>query len=193
MKRVASKQPSPPYEPPPPCPLPYASDGSWTAHTTLSARRCVREALQRDLEWWRSSSCHGGPARSDVAPDIDATLCRLRAVSPRSVLTNMMLLQSHGGRMSASILLDPADDRGPMRHWPARPIAALQQLAELQRAIDARELAPLPDFIAVLNPHDAPYQLDGNNWCGLAPILSNSRVTGEHRDLLMPDFSFAPL
>lgn len=59
--------------------------------------------------------------------------------------------------------------------------------------MDTRKLPVLPDFVAVLNPHDSPYQLDSNNWCGLAPIISNSRVTGEHRDLLMPDFSFAPL
>ena len=28
--------------------------------------------------------------------------------------------------------------------------------------------------------------------CGLVPLLSNARVSNEHRDLMMPDFSFAP-
>ena len=30
------------------------------------------------------------------------------------------------------------------------------------------------------------------SWAGLLPLLSSSRVAGKHRDLLMPDFSFAP-
>ena len=108
-KRVHSGKPSVPYTPPPPCPLPYAVDGSWTAETTRAAQSCVREGLQRDLRWWRSNSCRGGPARLDVAPDLDGTLCRLRGVSSRSVLTNMLLLQSRAGRLSATIMLDPSD------------------------------------------------------------------------------------
>ncbi|KAL1500667.1 hypothetical protein AB1Y20_013314 [Prymnesium parvum] len=186
---MGAKRPPARYAPPPPCPLPYAADGSWTDETSLAARRCVRLALRASLGWWRAA-CAPRPA---PPLDVDATLCRLRGVSARAVLTNMLLLRSSGGRLSAAILIDPSDERGPMRHWPARPVAALQQLAELQSRIDAHEYPPLPDFVAVLNPHDSPYQMDSNNWCGLAPILSNSRVTGEHRDLLMPDFSFAPL
>ena len=179
------------YSPPPPCPLPYGEGGAWTHETTLAARRCVLDGLHRDLDWWKKGSCQGReiPAKADL----DGTLCRLRSVSSRAVLTNMLLLRSVGGQLSATIMLDSSDERGPMRHWPARPVAALQQLAELQLRIDNHELPPLNDFTAILNPHDSPYQVNGNNWCGLVPIISNSRVKGEHRDLLMPDFSFAPL
>jgi hypothetical protein len=54
-------------------------------------------------------------------------------------------------------------------------------------------LKPLPEFIAILNPHDQPYQTSrASHWCGLLPLLSNSRITGNHHDLLMPDYSFAP-
>lgn len=180
-----------PYRAPPTCLLPYGADGRWSAQTLTAAKKCVFANLERSLEWWRSGSCEGGPRLSLV--DIDASLCRIRALGPRQVLTNMMLLQSVGGRMSAKILLDPADERGPMRHWPARPVAAIQQLAVLQDQIDSGRLPQLPDFVAVLNPHDAPYQSVSRSWCGLAPLLSNSRVDGLHHDLLMPDFSFAPI
>lgn len=109
------------------------------------------------------------------------------------MLTNMMLLRNVGGRLAAMILLDPGDERGPMRHWPGRPIAALQQLAAVQDSIDQGRLPPLPaNFTAVLNPHDSPNQFARHDWCGFVPLLSNSRVSGENRDLMMPDFSFAP-
>lgn len=111
---------------------------------------------------------------------------------PRSVLTNLMMVRSSNGRLSASVLLDPGDERGPMRHWPARTVAALQQLAAVQQRIDDGLLPPLPNLTAILNPHDSPQQFARTDWCGLAPILSNSRVSGENRDLMMPDFSFAP-
>ena len=71
-------------------------------------------------------------------------------------------------------------------------MAALQQLAAVQQRIDDGVLPPLPNLTAIVNPHDSPYQFARTEWCGLAPILSNSRVSGENRDLMMPDFSFAP-
>ena len=104
----------------------------------------------------------------------------------------MMLVRSVNGKLYAKILLDPADDRGPMRHWPGRTIAALQQLAAVQHQIDEGNLPPLPDFTAILNPHDSPQQFSRMDWCGFVPLLSNSRVSVENRDLMMPDFSFAP-
>jgi hypothetical protein len=152
----ARKDSSVPYTPPPPCPLPYGADGTWTEATTKAAQRCVLDGLALDLKWWRHESCRG--RQQPATFDLEGTLCRLRAVSPRAVLTNMLLLRSLGGHLSATILLDPSDERGPMRHWPARPVAALQQLADLQQRIDARELPELPDFTAILNPHDSPYQ-----------------------------------
>lgn len=172
-----------PYTPPPPCALAYGSEGKWTKATTKSARQCVLDGLKRDLEWWRTDSCRGRPQPAKA--DLDATLCRLRSVSSRAVLTNMLLLRSAGGRMSAAIMLDPSDERGPMRHWPARPVAAIQQLAELQRRIDSRDLPPLPDFTAVLNPHDSPYQLDSNNWCG----VSRREPPNYSHDALPPAYS----
>jgi len=147
------------------------------------------DTLQRDLEWWRTASCPGRNASHK--PDIEATLCRVRAQNRHTVLTNMMLLQSRGGSLSALILVDPSDPRGPKRHWPGRTISVLQQLAELQQRISEGVLRPLPDFVAIVNPHDQPEQLASSGWCGLLPILSNSRTSGVHRDLLMPDFSFA--
>ena len=54
-------------------------------------------------------------------------------------------------------------------------------------------MPPLPNFTAIVNPHDRPYQEARLNWCGLVPLLSNSRIAGSYRDLMMPDFSFAPL
>ena len=176
---------------PPNCALPY-DNGRWTAATTEAARRCIMHSLQRDLKWWRTESCHGSPEPPDAhLPDIEATLCRVRAQNPHTVLTNMMLLQSRGGNLSALCLVDPGDERGPRRHWPGRTIAAIQQLAELQQRVHEGALPPLPDFVAILNPHDQPQQLAANGWCGLLPILSNSRTAGAHRDLLMPDYSFS--
>ena len=106
----------PPALPPLPCPLTYDTDGRWTPSTIAAARQCVLNNLDRDLSWWRSKKAKGCGAR---VPDIDGTLCRLRMQGPRSVLTNMMLVRSSNGRLSAKVLLDPGDDRGPMRHWPA--------------------------------------------------------------------------
>lgn len=123
---------------------------------------------------------------------MDGTLCRLRTSGPRNVLTNMMLVRSTNGRLSAMIMIDPGDERGPNRHWPGRTLAMLQQLAAVQQRIDDGKLPPLADFTAILNPHDSPQQFARTNWCGMVPVLSNSRVSGENRDLMMPDFSFAP-
>ena len=173
-----------------PCPLPYDASGAWTTATTSAARQCVLNNLERDLKWWRKKqqTCAAGST-----PDVDATLCRVRSQGPRSVLTNMMLLRNVRGRLSAMILLDPGDERGPMRHWPGRPVAAIQQLAAVQQSIDEGRLRPLPEnFTAILNPHDSPNQFARYDWCGHVPLLSNSRVSGENRDLMMPDFSFAP-
>ena len=175
----------------PSCALPY-DNGRWTAATTAAARACIMESLQRDLEWWRTESCQGSPAPpSPRVPDIEATLCRVRAQNRHTVLTNMILLQSRGGNLSALFMVDPADKRGPSRNWPGRPVAAIQQLAELQQRVHEGALPPLPDFVAILNTHDQPQQLAPSGWCGLLPILSNSRTAGAHRDLLMPDYSFA--
>ena len=179
----------PPALPPLPCPLTYDAAGRWTPKTISDARTCVLNNLERDLSWWRTRK---GCLQARQVPDIDATLCRLRMDAPRMVLTNMMMVRSVNGRLVASILLDPGDDRGPMRHWPGRTIAALQQLAAVQNRINAGVLAPLPNFTVIVNPHDSPHQFARNDWCGLAPVLSNSRVSGENRDLMMPDFSFAP-
>ena len=174
--------------PPLPCQLPYdTSTGEWTRETSSAARNCILRNLERDFSWWRER-----PTCTTRLPDVDATLCRLRSQGPRAVLTNMMLLRSVNGRLSAKILLDPGDERGPMRHWPGRPVAALQQLAAVQQRIDDGLLPPLPNFTAILNPHDQPQQYARMDWCGMVPILSNSRVSMEHRDLMMPDFSFAP-
>ena len=95
----------------------------------------------------------------------------------------MVLLQSRGGNLSALLLVDPGDERDPRRHWPGCPIAALQQLAELQQRIREGVLPPLPEFVAIINPHDQPEQLATNGWCGLLPISSNSRTLGAHRDV----------
>ena len=94
--------------------------------------------LQASLAWWRESACAGRPStRANTAPTVDATLCRPHATHSHSKtvpkLTNMMLLKSAAGRLSATILLDPSDPSGPMRHWPGHTIAALQQLAEVQQ------------------------------------------------------------
>ena len=180
----------PPPLPPLPCPLPYDTAGRWSEATTAAARECVLRNLNRDLSWWRKPRvCSAERAR---VPDVDGTLCRVRSQGPRNVLTNMMLLRSINGRLSAMILHDPGDERGPMRHWPGRPVAALQQLAQVQEAMDDGRLPPLPNFTAILNPHDSPNQYARYDWCGLVPLLSNSRVSMEFRDLMMPDFSFAP-
>ena len=192
--RIASfKHPSsrPDPLPPLPCPLPYNENSKgWSTATTVAARKCVLSNLDRDLTWWRDGQKNG--LCSSRLADVDATLCRLRAQGSKNVLTNMMLLRSQNGRLSAKILLDPGDERGPMRHWPGRPIAALQQLSAVQQRIDDGFLPPLPNFTAIVNPHDQPQQYARNEWCGLVPLLSNSRVSAENRDLMMPDFSFAP-
>ena len=178
----------PPALPPLPCPLTYGADGEWLPSTITAARQCVLNNLERDLAWWKNRrNCP-----RNEPPDIDGTLCRLRMLGDRQVLTNFMLVRSHNGRLSAATLLDPGDDKGPMRHWPGRTVAAVQQLAAVQERIDAGLLPPLPNLTAILNPHDEPYQFARTDWCGFAPILSNSRVSGENRDLMMPDFSFAP-
>ena len=106
----------------------------------------------------------------------------------------MMLVRSMGGRLSAATLLDRGDEGGPMRHWPARTLGALHMLAELQFRIDKGWLPKLPDFVAILNPHDGPEQIKnhGKSWCGTIPLLSNSRIAGRFFDLMAPDFSFAP-
>ena len=188
---TTAPRPYPPASLPPPCKLRYsAADGTWSQEAGVDARQCVLRNLERDLAWWRterSSRCN-----RPRSPDVDGTLCRVRAQDRRQVLTNMMLLRSSNGRLSARILLDPGDGRGPMRHWPARPIAALQQLSALQQRIDDGTLPPLPNFTAIINPADRPVQDARADWCGLVPVLSNSRVSGENRDLMMPDFSFAP-
>lgn len=163
-----------------------------SAAAARDAQEGVLASLRSDLEWWRLLG-----TRSGRAPDLDATLCRIRAKRPHrrtgGTLTNMLLLRSRGGRFGAAILLDPADISGPLKRWPARAVAALLQLSLLQMAIDTGRLPTLPDFVAVLNPHDSPEQMALNSsWTGLLPLLSNSRIRGEHRDLLMPDYSFAP-
>ena len=189
MPRKVHGRPEP--LPPLPCPLPYDANGMWTKATTAAARTCVLRNLERDLSWWRDrKECKAGRRR---IPDVDATLCRVRAQNPRMVLTNFMLIRSRRGRLQAKILHDPGDERGPTRHWPARPVAALQQLSEVQRRIDEGTLPPLADFVAILNLHDSPNQFARFDWCGRVPLLSNSRVSAENRDLMMPDFSFAPL
>ena len=104
------------------------------------ARALALADLQSSLAWWRDSACAGAPStRARTAPTVDATLCRLHATHshPEAKLTNMLLLRSAAGRLSANILLDPSDSSGPMRHWPGRTIAALQQLAELQQQMCA--------------------------------------------------------
>ena len=157
-----------------PCRLPYGPDGQWSAVTTKAARQCVIRNLERDLKWWQE---HRGAKENQRCaarrPDVDGTICRMRLHGQRAMLTNTMLLRSSNGRLSATILLDPGDERGPMRHWPARPVAALQQLTQVQGLIDAGRLAPLPDFTAILNPHDKPQQFARVDWCGLVPLISN--------------------
>jgi len=127
-------------------------------------RQGIHAALQRDLAWWRSPACDaeypfacGGRAESG-APDVDATLCRIRTQrhdnrGRDAVLTNMVLVRARKGRLSAAILIDPGDGRGPLAHWPARAVATLLQLSTLQDAIRHGRLGPLPDFVAILNPH----------------------------------------
>ena len=139
-----------PPVPPPSCALPYSAYGDWTAATTAAARRCVLDGLRRDLGWWRDSACGGKPR----LPALEATLCRVKGYSVRTMLTNFVLVRSHNGKLSAAILIDPGDPGGPMRHWPGRAIAALQQLAEMRRRIEEGALAPLPNFTAIVNPHD---------------------------------------
>ena len=150
--------------PPLPCALPYDAAGQWSPATTAAARECVLRNLDRDVSWWRRQKKDCDLARRRI-PDVDATLCRVRSQGPRSVLTNMMLVRSVHGRLQAMILQDPGDERGPMRHWPGRPVAAIQQLAAVQRRIDEGVLPPLPNFTAVLNPHDQPYQVARYDWC----------------------------
>ena len=157
-----------------------------------SAREAVIDVLERSLAWWRQLS------PSPLSPDVDGSLCRLRARRHDnrgrdfSTLTNMVLVRAVGGRLSAAILIDPADGRGPRKHWPARALAVLFQLSVLQSEIEQGRLPQLPDLVAVLNPHDHPEQVARTtSWVGLLPLLSSSRVLGKHRDLMMPDYSFA--
>ena len=157
--------------PPLPCALPYDAAGQWSPATTAAARECVLRNLDRDVSWWRRQKKDCDIARRRI-PDVDATLCRVRSQGPRSVLTNMMLVRSVHGRLQAMILQDPGDERGPMRHWPGRPVAAIQQLAAVQRRIDEGVLPPLPNFTAVLNPHDQPYQFARYDWCTSASVLA---------------------
>ena len=152
--------------PPLPCALPYDAAGQWSPATTAAARECVLRNLDRDVSWWRRQRKDCDLARRRI-PDVDATLCRVRSQGPRSVLTNMMLVRSVHGRLQAMILQDPGDERGPMRHWPGRPVAAIQQLAAVQQRIDEGVLPPLPNFTAVLNPHDQPYQFARYDWCAV--------------------------
>ena len=154
--------------PPLPCALPYDAAGQWSPATTAAARECVLRNLDRDVSWWRRQKKDCDLARRRI-PDVDATLCRVRSQGPRSVLTNMMLVRSVHGRLQAMILQDPGDERGPMRHWPGRPVAAIQQLAAVQQRIDEGVLPPLPNFTAVLNPHDQPYQFARYDWCAVVP------------------------
>ena len=102
----------------------------------------------------------------------------------------MVVVRSSDGNLSAAILHDPGDPFGPTRHWPARAVAVLLQMAALQERIESGALPPLPSFVAVINPHDHPQQHARTHWCGLLPVLSNARVHGAQRDLLAPDFSF---
>lgn len=172
-------------------------------------RRTILDSLERDLEWWRHTQCGrsadhssacSGRTDSSTLPDVDATLCRIRTrrhdnrrKDATLTLTNMMLLRARHGRLSAAILIDPGDRRGPRKSWPARTLAALFQISALQDAIARGSWAPLRDFVAILNPHDFPEQVARTtSWTGLLPLISNSRVPGKHRDLLMPDYSFAP-
>ena len=174
--------------------------GEWTPSSTIAARKCILQGLHRDLQDWRRESCGGEPL--PPTPDLDATLCRIRVAGmmperagpTRHSLTNMMLVRSLAGRLSAATLLDRGDEGGPMRHWPARTLGALHMLAELQFRIDKGWLPKLPDFVAILNPHDGPEQIKnhGKSWCGTIPLLSNSRIAGRYFDLMAPDFSFAP-
>jgi hypothetical protein len=160
-------------------------------------RQTVLDLLEQDLGWWR----HSGRTATCTLPDLDATLCRIRTrrhdnrgkeVSAPT-LSNMVLLRSRDGRLSAAILIDPGDRRGPRKSWPARALAALFQVSTLQDAIARSSLTALPDFVAILNPHDFPEQVSRTtSWAGLLPLISNSRVPEKHRDLLMPDYSFAP-
>ena len=139
--------------------------GEWTPSSTTAARKCILQGLHRDLQDWRRESCGGEPL--PPTPDLDATLCRIRVAGilperagpTRHSLTNMMLVRSMAGRLSAATLLDRGDEGGPMRHWPARTLGALHMLAELQLRIDKGWLPKLPDFVAILNPHDNPEQL----------------------------------
>ena len=159
----------------------------------LSPRQCVLACLERDLEWWRRSSCRRQAPRSKRSPELDATLCRLRSQGGElksRVLTNMVVVRSIDGNLSAAVLHDPGDPFGPSRHWPARAVAVLLQMASLRDRIMDGALPPLPSFVAVINPHDHPQQHARTDWCGLLPLLSNARVQGAQRDLLAPDFSF---
>jgi len=153
--------------PPLPCALTYDAAGQWSPATPAAARECVLRNLDRDVSWWRRQKKDCDLARRRI-PDVDATLCRVRSQGPRSVLTNMMLVRSVHGRLQAMILQDPGDERGPMRHWPGRPVAAIQQLAAVQQRIDEGVLPPLPNFTAVLNPHDQPYQFARYDWCAIS-------------------------
>ena len=164
-----------------------------------SVRACILADLRARLDWWRSESCAGGPPSSRI-PDIEATLCRLGAQSRAATLTNMLLVHSQGGgSLAAAVLVDQGDKHiisTRNAHWPARTLAVLEQLSELQRQIDLGALPPLPPFTAIINPYDDPQQHRGTDWCGFVPLLSNSAARSpdgevQHRDLLMPDYSHA--
>ena len=141
----------PPTLPPLPCPLTYDANGRWPPSTVSAGRQCVLRNLERDLDWWRSRK--GCNARA--LPDIDATLCRIRHMGPRGVLTNLMLVRSSNGRLSASILLDPGDERGPMRHWPAVRASTLDPPTNA----DGKPYAPPAHCPAIASfPHSARWR-----------------------------------
>ena len=138
------------------------------------AARTILQGLHRDLQDWRRESCGASrctPTPTSALPSADrvAGILPERAGPTRHSLTNMMLVRSMAGRLSAATLLDRGDEGGPMRHWPARTLGALHMLAELQFRIDKGWLPKLPDFVAILNPHDNPEQLKTRHktsWCG---------------------------
>eukprot|EP00966_Prymnesium_polylepis_P274195 6334441-Prymnesium_polylepis.1 len=125
-----------------------------------ASRACILDDLRTRLDWWRHSSCTGGPPASRT-PDVGATLCRIGAQGRSSKLTHMLLVRSlgDGSRLRAAILIDQGDKRlldGPDGRlsgstWPARALATLEQLAELQQQIDTGALPPLPPFTAIIN------------------------------------------
>lgn len=130
-----------------------------TDRATASAREAVFAALQERLRWWQSESCGGSTPPSPRAPDVDATLCRLGTQTKGFVLTNQLLVRNLHGRLHAVILIDQRDKHlndTKVSWWPARSLAQLQQLAELQARVDEHSLPALPPFTVLVSSHDSP-------------------------------------